>query len=79
MAILRYPFVQLAVNKCWTAIPHDNERAIRFNKGIGFKQEAVLRHQFGPKRHAAICSMMRGEYLRRYAGGQENAKHASGA
>jgi RimJ/RimL family protein N-acetyltransferase len=67
-AILHYPFVQRGLNKIWTATPHENERAIRFNKGIGFRPEATLRHQFGPKRHAVVCSMLRSEYLKEYSG-----------
>ncbi len=65
-AILHVPFMQYACNKVWTATPHQNERAIKFNKGIGFRPEATLRHQFGPKQHAVICSMLRSEYLREY-------------
>jgi len=78
-ALLAYPFVQLAVNKCWTATDHANARALRFIKGIGFKQEAILRHQFGGKHHAVICSMMRGEFHRRYCDGQEIALPARAA
>ena len=66
-ALLHYPFEQLEINKLWTATPHTNERAIRFNLGIGFKREAVLRHHFGPKSHSVICSMLKSEYRRRYA------------
>ena len=35
-SILFYPFIQLGCNIVWSAIAHDNARAIRFNKGIGF-------------------------------------------
>jgi RimJ/RimL family protein N-acetyltransferase len=63
-ALLHYPFVQLGLNKIFVAIPDDNARAIRFNEGIGLKREAVLRHQFGPGRHAVFLSMLRKEYER---------------
>lgn len=59
-----YAFVTAGANKVWTAMPHTGERAIRFNVGIGMKREAVLRHHFGPKVHAVICSMMRDEWAR---------------
>lgn len=62
--LFRYAFVVAQVNKLWTAIPHDLVRAIRFNEGIGMKREATLRHQYGPKRHAVICSMLRDEWAR---------------
>jgi RimJ/RimL family protein N-acetyltransferase len=62
--MLAYPFRQLGVFKLWGAIPGDNERALRFNLGIGMRQEATLRHHFGPRRHAVIVSMLRHEYER---------------
>jgi RimJ/RimL family protein N-acetyltransferase len=61
-ALLHYPFEQLGCNKVWTATPHTNERAIRFNRGLGFKQEGVLRHQFGKGVHAVVCGLLRNEY-----------------
>lgn len=64
-SILAYPFLQVGVNKVWTATPHTNERALRFNKGIGFTQEATLAYQFG-KSHAVICRLLRKDYLRLY-------------
>ncbi len=67
-AVLRglfgYAFVVAGANKLWTAMPHTNERAIRFNVGIGMKREAVLRHHFGPKVHAVICSTLRDAWAR---------------
>lgn len=63
-AMLHYPFVQLHVHKLWAAIPSDNARALRFNLGIGMRQEANLRHHFGSRRHAVIVGMLREEYLR---------------
>jgi RimJ/RimL family protein N-acetyltransferase len=62
-ALLHYPFMQIGVQKVWTTTPHTNERAIRFNKGIGFKQEAVLARHFG-EAHAVICRMFRKDYER---------------
>ncbi|HYE38596.1 MAG TPA: hypothetical protein VEB23_01610 [Ramlibacter sp.] len=65
--LLAIPFVQYGCRKVWTCIPADNERAIRFNEGIGMVCEAKLRHQFGPKRAAWIFGMMRAEYDARWA------------
>lgn len=62
--LFAYVFITAGANKLWTAMPHTRERAIRFNLGIGMKREAVLRHHFGPKAHAVICSMMRDEWAR---------------
>lgn len=60
--LLAVPFVQYGCFKVWTCIPHDNERAIRFNEGIGMKSEATLRHQFGRGRHARIFGMTAPEW-----------------
>ena len=60
--MLAIPFDQYRANKVWTCIPADNERAIRFNVGIGMVREAVLRHQFGPKRNAVVFGMLAREY-----------------
>jgi RimJ/RimL family protein N-acetyltransferase len=62
--LFRYAFATAGANKLWTATPHTNTRALRFNHGIGMKQEATLRHHFGPKSHAVICSKMRAEWER---------------
>lgn len=59
-----YAFTDAKAMKLWAAIPHDNTRALRFNAGLGFKSEATLRHHFGNKRHAVICSMLRQEWAR---------------
>lgn len=78
-AILHIPFVQYGLFKVWTATPQDNKRALKFNRGIGFRQEATLRHQFGPKRHAIICSMTRPEYLKEFDDGQVLAVRTAAA
>lgn len=65
-SILSYPFRQLGVHKVWTATQHTNTRAIRFNKGIGFVQEGVLRDHFGQSVHAVICRMLKQDYEARY-------------
>lgn len=62
--LTRYAFVTCGANKLWTAIPHDEARTIRFNRGVGLKHEGTLRQHFGPKRHAVICSMTRAEWQR---------------
>lgn len=57
-SLLSVPFEQYGVKKLWAAIASDNERSLRFNKGIGFKREAALCHQFGKDRHAVMTYMM---------------------
>jgi RimJ/RimL family protein N-acetyltransferase len=66
--LLKYPFEQLGVYKVWTGTPADNEKALKVNKHIGFKQEAILAHHFGPKRHGIVCRMLAPDYYRIYGG-----------
>lgn len=54
------------IRKVWAVMPHTSARALRFNRGIGFKQEAILRHHFAPGIHAVISSMLDREFARRY-------------
>lgn len=63
-ALFFYAFETAGANKLWTATPHTSHRVIKFNRGIGLKPEATLRHHFGPKRHAVICSILRSEWER---------------
>ena len=64
-AALHYPFMQIGVRKLWTVTPHKNNRAIKFNLGVGFIQEAILGHHFG-EQHAVICRMYRKDFIKRY-------------
>ena len=59
-----YAFATVGANKLWTATPHTSAAVVRFNEHIGMTREAVLRHHFGPKRHAVVCSMLRSEWER---------------
>ena len=47
-----------------TATPADNTKALKVNAHIGFKQEAILAHQFGKKRHAVIMRLLQPDYNR---------------
>lgn len=64
-AILAYPFTQLRVNKVWTAMPHTNCRAVRFNIGIGFTQEGILVSHFGGA-NAVVTRLFAKDYRRFY-------------
>lgn len=61
LALLHYPFEQLQIRKLWSVMAMSNQRAIRFNKGIGFRQEAILARHFG-KDHAVVTRMFRADY-----------------
>jgi len=64
--LLHYPFRQLGAFKVWTMTPFDNQPALKVNLHIGFKREAILAHQFGPKRHGIVCRMLEPDYERLY-------------
>jgi RimJ/RimL family protein N-acetyltransferase len=64
--LLSYPFNELGVHKVWTATQHKNERALKFNKGVGFTVEGTLRDHFGVGIHAVICRMLLQDYRTRY-------------
>ena len=46
-ALLKYPFEQLGCRRVTTYTASRNERALRFNRGMGFKQEGVMRFAYG--------------------------------
>lgn len=64
--LLSYPFKQLNIFKCWITVCSDNEKCLKMVKHVGFKQEAVLSHQYGFKRHANILRMYQYEYKQLY-------------
>lgn len=70
--ILAFPFLQFGVNKVWSAIPHMNERVVKFCCATGMKREATLAHHFGPGVHAVICRMLRKDYDRLYMKGSSS-------
>lgn len=67
-ALLSVPFEQFKCFKVWASTRSDNARAQRFLSKVGFKREAILRHQFGPKIHAWVYGMTKPEFTARYGG-----------
>ncbi len=61
-ALLSIPFRQYKVRKMMALIAEDNESSRRLAKGMGFKCEAKLRHQFGAGRHGEVWSLMDTEF-----------------
>ena len=64
--LLTYPFIDLKIYKCWITVPSDNTKSLATTKHIGFKQEAILHHQFGKDRHAHCMKMSRKDFKRIY-------------
>lgn len=75
-SLLQYPFEQLGVFKLFSVIPLDNRRATASIEHIGFIREAVLAHQLGRGRHAAVYRMTKPKYLTLYGGVNGKEIHA---
>lgn len=56
-AFLSYPFTQLRCRRITTCTPASNKRALKFNYGIGFQKEGVIRQGYG-KEDMIICGMV---------------------
>lgn len=54
---LSYPFKQLRCRRVTTCTPASNKRALRFNYGIGFQKEGVIRQGYG-KEDMVICGLV---------------------
>jgi hypothetical protein len=64
--LLAIPFIQYKCNKVWTAIPHMNDRVIKFNIAIGLRNEGVLKDHYGPGVHASMHRMLKVDFKRKY-------------
>lgn len=54
-------FVKLDCHRVTTRIHAKNSRAIRFNEGIGFKREGVIREGWGPGEDCVLLGLLRSE------------------
>lgn len=63
--LFRYPFQQLKARKVFAQTQHGNARCLRFLKGLGFTQEAVLANHFGDQ-HAVVLRMLEKDYRKKY-------------
>lgn len=77
--LLGIPFLQYNCRKVVTVIPSSNTRAIEFNKGIGLKWEASLRHHFAKGIHAQVHGMMKSEYEARWLNPRPKARRHTGS
>ena len=59
--MMAWPFVQLDCHRVTTRIHAKNERAIRFNEGIGFRREGMIREGWGPGEDAVLLGLLRSE------------------
>lgn len=54
---LSYPFRQLRCIRVTTCTPQSNKRALKFNYGIGFQKEGVIRQGYGKHENMVICGL----------------------
>ena len=59
--MMAWPFQQLNCHRVTTRISANNRRAIRFNEGIGFKREGIIREGWGPGEDAILFGLLRSE------------------
>jgi RimJ/RimL family protein N-acetyltransferase len=59
--MMAWPFDQLDCHRVTTRIAASNKRAIRFNEGIGFRREGVIREGWGPGEDAVLLGLLRSE------------------
>lgn len=64
--ILGYAFIEANVNKVWGSTPAYLTRVLRFNAGLGFTRDGVIRHHYGEGNHAVVTSMLAKEYRKFY-------------
>lgn len=62
--ILAFAFEKLGVFKVWTQSGLSNVRALRLLRAYGFKQEAVLAHEYGAE-HCVRMRLLRREWEQR--------------
>lgn len=79
LEILRVPFEMIGIRKLYTMIRMDNERVIKFNKHLGFKEEGRLSEHYGPRLHAAVLGLKLHHYerLKRQFGGHQQGQRAA--
>lgn len=57
--MMAWPLVQLDCHRVTTRIAASNKRAIKFNEGIGFKREGLIRQGWGPDEDAVLLGLLR--------------------
>lgn len=65
-ALGSHPFGQLDCFRVWARTPATNSRARKFLKGIGFVEESVQAHWYGPTLHAVTLRVTEPEWKRRW-------------
>lgn len=80
--ILRVPFEMIGARKLYTMIRMDNERVIKLNKHVGFKEEGRLSEHYGTGLHAAILGLKSRHYfnvLKKRYGHEQGQQRAAAA
>jgi RimJ/RimL family protein N-acetyltransferase len=59
--MMAWPFMQLDCHRVTTRIHAKNTRAIKFNEGIGFRREGLIREGWGPGEDCVLLGLLRSE------------------
>ena len=60
-AILQYPFVQLGCERVTTIVGRRNKRSRKLQRGLGFREEGIVRRGYDGRQDAVIYGMLRCE------------------
>lgn len=59
--LMKWPFDQLGCHRVTTRIAASNQRAIKFNEGIGFKREGLIRDGWGEGEDCVLLGLLKSE------------------
>lgn len=59
--MMAWPFAQLNCHRVTTRVHAGNARAIKFNEGLGFKREGLIREGWGPGEDCVLLGLLRSE------------------
>ena len=66
-ALGAFAFRQLSANRVWARTSTDNKRARALLKGLGFIEEGVNAHHYGPRKNAVVARLLKHEWERKQA------------
>ena len=59
--VFGYPFNELGMARVTAVVEADNHKALDMNRGLGFKDEGILRNWYGEGRDGVVMGMLKDE------------------
>ena len=59
--VFGYPFNELNFARVTAVVEADNHKALDMNRGLGFKDEGILRNWYGENRNGVVMGMLKDE------------------